>query len=95
MLLQGSDRLYLSTPEELPNKNSSQRHRPPGHNGYAHHNGEDSDPEFEDSDTDAADRRSDVTDHDHHAIASSNKQWLVVPIPYSYTAANYPVRVCT
>ena len=92
VLLQGSDRLYLSTPEELPpNNNNSQL------------NCEDNELEFDETDvgggcsTDtnntSAAAPAENTDHDRHAFASSNKQWLVMPIPYSYTAANYPIRV--
>ena len=83
VLLQGSDRLYLSTKEGMDNGNIVD----PSSLFY----NDEEDVMYDDSPL----LRNCIRNPKlNHVNVAACKQWLVVPIPYTYTSANWPIRVC-
>ncbi|XP_076060554.1 guanine nucleotide exchange factor subunit Rich isoform X2 [Oratosquilla oratoria] len=80
VLLQGCDRLFLNTCEGFLSK--SDRPQDALLNLFFD---EDEDSAFEDATTQGGNVEGNLK-------LAANKQWLVVPIPYTYTAANWPIR---
>lgn len=77
VLLQGNDRLYINTSEGL--------------NGASNNLSNDSHDLYFDNDDDDGEL-DEVSNPNDPANISANKQWIVIPIPYSYTASNWPIR---
>ncbi|KAK7086565.1 WD40 repeat protein [Halocaridina rubra] len=76
VLLQGSDCLYLNTSEGLAGLPDQSQ------DSLTLYFDEDEDGAFEDP----------ANPRDSQFSVAANKQWIVTPIPYKYTASNWPIR---
>ncbi|CAL4122714.1 unnamed protein product [Meganyctiphanes norvegica] len=77
VLLQGNDRLYINTSEGLF--------------GASNNLSRDSLSLYFEDDDDEGDF-DEFSNQQDSSNVSANKQWIVVPIPYNYTASNWPIR---
>ncbi|KAL7631863.1 UNVERIFIED_CONTAM: hypothetical protein RMT77_017834 [Armadillidium vulgare] len=88
VLLQGSDRLYLSSKEGLETESVDEMELFSESSPYFYGQEED-----EESLSYEGPGLSHQRSHKVNTLnVAASKQWLVVPIPYSYTAANWPIR---
>ncbi|XP_042872511.1 guanine nucleotide exchange factor subunit Rich-like isoform X2 [Penaeus japonicus] len=76
VLLQGNDRLYLNTCEGLAGMPD------PTQDSLSLYFDDDEEGAFEDP----------LQAKDSQFCVAAKKQWIVIPIPYSYTASNWPIR---